>query len=172
MNETELSEYFVKLRNGNKEAFAAVYHSMKQPVFTVIYRIVGNKETAEDLTHDVFVKLFQFPPDPSVKKIRAWIFRMARNLAIDALRKKECDELQENVPVSEDGFDQLMQRMDIDAAISKLPCLEREVFTLHVDGEFTFHEISSIVHLSFPSVYRKYRKALNLMRKELSGGAL
>ena len=88
MAETNLRELFTRIQNGDKDAFICVYQELKQPVYTISYRITQSKETAEDITHDIFVKLFSSPPDSSVKNIRAWIFQMARNLSIDALRKK------------------------------------------------------------------------------------
>ena len=82
MNNEQLKILFTKIRNKDKEAFTTVYNEMKFPVFTVIYRIVNNKEIVEDITQEVFVRLFVSTPDPSVKNIRAWIFTLARNLAI------------------------------------------------------------------------------------------
>ena len=92
MNETDLQKAFDKIRNGDREAFTLLYSDLKQPIYTIICRIVQSRETAEDITQDVFVKLFVSPPEPSVKNIRAWIFRMARNSAIDALRRKRSTE--------------------------------------------------------------------------------
>lgn len=83
----ELKEYFSKMRDGDKEAFAHIYNELKSPVFTVSFRIVQSREAAEDITHDVFVKLYTSPPDSNVKNLKAWVFQMTRNLSLDALRK-------------------------------------------------------------------------------------
>ena len=71
MNETDLQKAFDKIRNGDREAFTLLYSDLKQPIFTIICRIVQSKETAEDIMQDVFVKLFVSPPEPSVKNTRA-----------------------------------------------------------------------------------------------------
>ena len=172
MSETELKEFFSRVRKGNKEAFAWVYTELKQPVYTVVRRIVQSKELAEDVTQDVFVKLFVSPPDPSVKNLRAWIFRMARNGAIDALRKKQSTDLDGEEPAPEDEIGRLAMRMDMEAAIGSLPAAEREILSLRINGELGFREISSVTGMSVPAVYRKYRKAINTLRERLSGGAL
>lgn len=52
MDKTQLSELFVQVQHGDKEAFTQIYHNLKQPVFTIIYRIVQNRTTAEDLTQE------------------------------------------------------------------------------------------------------------------------
>ena len=104
--EINLQALFCRIANGDREAFSCVYQELKRPVYTICYRITGSKESAEDITHDVFVKLFMSPPAPSVQNIRAWIFRMARNLAIDALRKKAYIAEEDESVVVEDAYSQ------------------------------------------------------------------
>lgn len=170
MAETNLQELFTRIQNGDKDSFTCVYQELKQPVYTISYRITQSKETAEDITHDVFVKLFSSPPDSSVKNIRAWIFQMARNLSIDALRKKSRMAEQDEDISSVDSYDRIHLRMDIETALRRLPCDEREIITLHLNADLKFKEISKIVNLSLPATYRKYRKALNCIQTELNGG--
>jgi len=172
MSEAELKEAFSGVRGGDTEAFARVYAELKQPVYTVIRRIVQSRELAEDVTQDVFVKLFVSPPDPSVKNLRAWIFRMAHNGAIDALRKKQEADLDGELPDPEDEIGRLALRMDMEAAIGSLPAPEREILSLRINGELGFREISSVAGMSVAAVYRKYRKAIHTLRELLSGGAL
>ena len=168
--EINLQEQFARIRSGDREAFSCVYQEMKQPVYTICYRITGSKETAEDITHDVFVKLFRSPPDTSVKNTRAWIFQMARNLSIDALRK-ESRRSDRDAPIEiEDPYPHLDLRMDIEAALGNLSCDEREILTLHLNAALNFREISHIIGLSLPATYRRYRNALKLLQKALNGG--
>ena len=172
MFETDLKEYFSRVQNGDKDAFAQIYNELKQPVFTIVCRIVQSKEIAEDVTQDVFVKLFISPPDSSIRNPRAWIFQMARNLAIDALRKKQSIDLDDVELAVEDEISGVIMRWDIESAISRLPRDEREVLTLHINAELHFNEIAHIVGLSLPATYRKYRKAIKTLRELLGGGAL
>ena len=170
MAEMNLRELFDRIQNGDQEAFACVYRELKQPVFTICYRITGSKEDAEDITHDAFVKLFRSPPDASVKNMRAWIFQMARNLSIDALRKKSRMTEQGEPICTEDTYPPIHLRMDLEAALRNLSREEREILTLHLNVDLSFKEISSIVGLSLPATYRKYRKALKHLQDELTGG--
>ena len=170
MAEVNLQELFAKMREGDSASFTSIYQELKQPVYTICYRITQSKETAEDVTHDVFVKLYRTPPDASVKNPRAWIFQMARNLAIDALRKKTPTAGQEEQGDPDEIYDRIHLRMDIDRALKKLPVEEREILALHLNADLSFQEIARIVCLSLPATYRKYRKALKHMQSELNGG--
>lgn len=170
MVERNLSELFARVQSGDINAFAAVYQALKRPVYTICYRITQSRETAEDITHDVFIKLLRSPPDASVKNVRAWIFQMARNLSIDALRK-ESRRSDRDAPIEiEDPYPHLDLRMDIEAALGNLSCDEREILTLHLNAALNFREISHIVGLSLPATYRRYRNALKLLQKALNGG--
>ena len=170
MNETTLRELFSRIRNGDSEAFGLIYRELSQPICTICWRITQSRETAEDITHDVFVKLYTTPPDNSVQNIRAWIFRMARNQAIDALRRNARTAEARNDLHRTDPFDRIHIRMDLEAAFAKLPSEEREILALHLNGQLHFRQIAKIVGLSLPAVYRKYRKALKQIQTELNGG--
>ena len=172
MFETHLKELFEKVRTGDREAFALIYNELKQPVFTIVYRIVQSKEVSEDITHDVFVKLFVSPPDSSVKNPRAWIFQMARNRSIDTLRKKKFVNSDDASVNATDDLGHIAVRLDIESAIQKLSCIEREVLSLHLTAGLHFNEISGIVSLSMPATYRLYRKALKNLQVILEGGSL
>lgn len=173
MNNRDLKESFKKIRNGDKEAFVLVYNELKKPVFTVVFRIVGDISAAEDITQEVFVKLFVSPPDSSVNNPRAWVFKIAHNLSIDALRKKQQSLNIDDIElVADDAFEQIVTRLDIESAINRLTDTERQVISLHLNGGLTFTEISAIMNLSQSAVYRNYRKALKTLRRILNGGAL
>ena len=172
MLDNDLKEYFLRVRDGDREAFAQIYEELKRPVFTIACRIVQSKEIAEDVTQDVFVKLFLSPPDSSVKNPRAWVFRMARNSAIDALRKKQSTVIEDTELAADDEISALSMRMDIESAIRKLPYEEREILSLRINAELNFNEISRIVGLPLSATYRKYRKAIKTLKVFLEGGTL
>lgn len=171
MNNEQLKILFAKIRNKDKEAFTTMYNEMKVPVFTVIYRIVNEKEPAQDITQDVFVRLFVSPPDPSVKNIRAWIFTIAANFAIDWTRKAQTINVDE-LTIPTDNEDDILLRITLDDAQKSLSFIERETIALHLNAGLKFREIAPIVNLSLSATYRTYKKALKKLRTLLSGGAL
>ena len=164
----ELKTCFDGIRTGDKRAFAAMYHEMKTPVYTVVLRIVGSREAAEDVTQELFLRLFKLPPDPSVQNLRAWIFQIARNLAIDERRKgRETAVLGDvTIPATERDLD---TALDVERALTTLPLDDREVVILHLNAGLNFREIAEITGLSLPAVYRRYRRALKTLEKMLKG---
>ena len=157
------------LRRGDREAFAELYRELKTPVYTIIYRIVYDRAQAEDVMQEVFLRLFRSPPDPGVQNLRAWIFRMARNLAIDCRRKpihaEITDELEDTVHPKADA---IVLRLDIEAALRALSSEDREIVTLHLNAGLKFREIAEIVSKPLGTVLWRYRKAIGDLRKMMS----
>ncbi|MBQ9767888.1 MAG: RNA polymerase sigma factor [Lachnospiraceae bacterium] len=170
MDKTNLNELFAQLQRGDKDAFTQLYHDLKQPVFTIIYRIVQNQTTAEDLTQNLFVKLFTAPPDATVKNPRAWIFQTAHNLAIDALRKIQPVGLDDVTLASEERMNAIVIKTDLERAIATLSPTEREILSLRANGGLGFQDIARITEKSLSAVYRSYRKTLKTLQTLLNGG--
>ncbi|MBQ8171574.1 MAG: sigma-70 family RNA polymerase sigma factor [Oscillospiraceae bacterium] len=164
----DIEEMFSRLRNGDKEAFADIYRSLRVPLYTLILRIVNNRETADDIMQELFMRLYSSPPDSTVNNCRAWVFASARNLAIDYIRKHCCEE--KNTTEACTCPDTSAEKLDIERAIAMLSQEQREVLSLHLNAGFTFSEISNITGSTLSSVYRRYRSAIKALRKELNGG--
>ncbi len=81
-----------RARAGSERAYRELLERYQRPVFSLIYRMVRDREQAEDLSQETFVKVFNHLDkyDPKYK-FSSWIFKIASNLSIDALRKKELD---------------------------------------------------------------------------------
>lgn len=155
-----------RIRVGDKAAFEQAYHALKTPVYTLALRLLGSRTAAEDVTQETFLRLYTVPPGPEVRNPNAWLFRVARNLAVDALRKRREEELGENEPAPERD---LPLRLDLESALAALGVEEREIVTLHLNAGITFGEIAGIIGLSLPSVYRRYQKAIRALRETLKG---
>ena len=168
MLEHELQIAFEGIRGGDREAFACVYRDLSKPVYTVALRLLGQREAAEDVTQEIFLKLYQSPPDASVKHLRAWIFRMTHNLAIDMMRKQAPSSVAEDMCAEEDhALGEMTLRLDTARAMAHLPQHERAIVALRIHGELSFAEIARTVGSSLPSTYRAYRRALEKLREEL-----
>ncbi|MBN2204242.1 MAG: sigma-70 family RNA polymerase sigma factor [Thermoleophilia bacterium] len=77
------------LKAGRREAFDTLYRRYSGPVYSYCARLVGDREEAKDLTHDVFVKaLRRLPDEASASSLRPWMYRVATNTCFDALRRR------------------------------------------------------------------------------------
>ena len=83
-----------RARKGRESAFRELIGRYERPVFSLIYRLVRDRERAEDLAQETFIKVLNALDryDPSYK-FSSWIFKIAHNTALDHLRRKEPDTL-------------------------------------------------------------------------------
>lgn len=153
------------LADGDIDAFEDIYMELKVPVYTIIFRILYDKPLSEDVMQEVFIRVFRSPPGLHVQNPRAWIFQIARNLAIDSKRKSQyymsSDYTQSTDPPLEDIVG---MKLDIEAAMRLLALNEREIVTLHINAGLKFREIADITGSPLGTVLWKYQKAIGNMR--------
>jgi RNA polymerase sigma-70 factor (ECF subfamily) len=79
-----------RAQRGDRSAFEILVRAYQTPVFNHIYRLVGDRGLAEDLTQEVFVRLFQKLPGFSFRsRFTTWMFQVASNRVVDELRAQE-----------------------------------------------------------------------------------
>ena len=152
---------FAAMLTGDKAAFTDVYNEIKTPVFTVIYRVVGDRDKAEDIMQDMFLRLLGRGVDSPVQSPRAFLFKMAHNMALDEVRKKTSDALDDEMPDGSDVAETL------DSALARLSIAEREAVTLHVSAGLKFREIAKIQNVPLGTVLSRYDSAIKKLRRML-----
>jgi RNA polymerase sigma-70 factor (ECF subfamily) len=167
MKQAELQSIMQRIRSGDAESFAALYALLGRQVYAVAYRITQSREQAEDITQEIFLRIWRKPPDETVRKPRAWIFRMTQNLAIDAVRRQNPEPLPETVPAEQPD---LLLRTALRQALGTLTAEERTAVLLRTDAELSFAEIADAMHCSLPAAYRCWRRALKQLRAALEEG--
>ena len=170
INKIELHNIFSKLREGDNSQFELLYKNYNQLVYKISFSILKNKESSEDVTQNVFDKIYSLPKDKlPTSKEATWLYAVTKNEALTFLRKertnisleeaynidtgKECDELQ-NI-VDTEKYNKL---------ISGLSVKEKEVVSLKILGEFSFKEIAKILNEPIGTVQWRYYKALNSLQ--------
>ena len=89
MTEHEFYTAIKGLAKGNKDMLHAIYDAYGRLIYTIVYDILKNREDAEDVTSEFFIKLIRVAGTYQKKTShRAWLIRIARNMAIDLLRKR------------------------------------------------------------------------------------
>ncbi|MBD3362890.1 sigma-70 family RNA polymerase sigma factor [Candidatus Dojkabacteria bacterium] len=156
--------------------FTLVYKEFNSPVFNYVYFRTGlQKEKAEDITQDVFLKIWK--KRKTIKKnksLRAWIFTIARNTVIDFYRTNKkttsLDDLNyydflEAENVSKDDpilFDYLTKQM------SKLSNKDQELITLKYINQLSIKEISKVIKKSNTATKVAIHRALKRLKKIIS----
>jgi RNA polymerase sigma-70 factor (ECF subfamily) len=78
-----------KAQRGDERAFSLIVRAYEVPVFNYVLRMVGDRSLAEDLTQEVFIRVFQGLPKFSLRsKFTTWLFQVTKNRVLDELRRR------------------------------------------------------------------------------------
>src|SRR5881628_4252867 len=79
-----------KAQRGDERAFSLIVRAYEVPVFNYVLRLVGDRSLAEDLTQEVFIRVFQGLPKFSLRcRFTTWLFQVTKNRVLDELRATE-----------------------------------------------------------------------------------
>ena len=169
-------------REGDQNAYREMERRYGRPVFDLIYGMVGQRELAEDLAQETFVKAFRALDrhDPE-RKPSAWMLRIANNTAIDYVRLKRPDSTRSHLTMTPRYIDRRGLHMPTPSATptaSTDPCefaakLERALqglrpeyrrcFVLHYIEERSYDEIADIMNLPVGTYLSRARAELKRM---------
>jgi len=150
------------------ESFEVLVKKYLKPIYSFVYRYVGNSQDAEDITQETFVKVWKnlkkFNPQKSFK---TWIFSIAKNSAIDFLRKKK------TIPFSDEIIDTFadpapfIPELSLSTILEKIPSEYRMILFLHYNDHFTFREIAEVLEESINTIKSRHRRGLIMLKKIL-----
>ena len=178
-------------RDGRDSAFRELVRRYERPVFSLIFRMVRNRETAEDLSQDTFVKVLNHIDRYSPEfKFSSWLFKIANNVAIDHLRKRQLDVISmdgaayasSSAEVEATSFDVAVRQESaleemaaremgsaIESAIARLRPEYRSCIMLrHVEGR-SYEEIAATLDLPLGTVKTYIHRARHELRRALEG---
>ena len=173
--------YIERILAGDTSCFASLFDRYGKQVYAWVCRVIQNREDAEELTEDVFVKAFQHLESfRSESDFLTWLYRIAYNLSISAVRKKKVEYLaiedSQLSNVSEEMIqDQLGQtdsseRLDLlDWALEQLPPDDRALILLFYKEDKSIEELAQITGLSIANIKVKLhrtRKKLYILMTE------
>jgi len=174
-----------RILRGERDRFTDLVRRYEKRVINYVYRITHRYEEAHDLTQEIFVKVYVAIDryDPKYQ-FSTWLFRIAQNSAIDALRKKSVIEVPMARPATEDGNQKEREFADggvspyralknkelsaaIDRAVRDLPPDYRELIQLRHFAELSYEEIATMKKLPLGTVKNKLFRARNLLKDVL-----
>jgi RNA polymerase sigma-70 factor, ECF subfamily len=179
------------VKAGDEQSFSLLLHRYRTPLVNFLYRMVRNREQAEDLAQEVFLRVYRARADyvPSAK-FTTWLFRIATNLALNSVRDHRYQRMEISIdaPVTvdaEDGDERQLDvadnRPDIEQhlveetrrkmirhAIDKLPEKQRAAVLLHKYQELDYNEIAKILSCSESALKSLLFRAYETLRVELA----
>ena len=173
------------VRRGDAEAFAVVYQRHASSAFSLAYRMMGSRATAEDVTQEAFLSAWRSGAryDRGRGSVRTWLLGIVHNRAIDAMRRgrvrdfpRADDEFAaERLEADEKTDVEVARRQEaaaIRAAIETLPTEQSRVIELAYFGGFTHTEIAEMIKTPVGTVKGRMRLGLKKLRDELGRGAV
>ena len=178
MNSSE--ELTARARRGDDEAFRLIFDRYARPIISFIYDMVGNRDLAEELTQETFVRAYKnLRGLRDDAKLSTWLFGIAKNVARESLRYRHRSA--EKVEIEDDRVIELndgklppdRQLLDkelngvIRDALGALDEDKRVVFTLKIFQQRSYEEISEITGSSIPKLKTDLHRARAEMRRRI-----
>ena len=173
-----------KAQRGDERAFTLILRAYEVPVFNYILRLVGDRSLAEDMTQEVFLRVFQGLPNFSLRsKFTTWLFQVAKNRVLDELRATE------RRPRATVALEDVPPLVVVDAPFERLETIDalwRGVENLNVDLKMalllrdivgmSYTEIADALEITLATVKWRIYKAreevqLSLAREGITAGS-
>ncbi|MBU4198502.1 MAG: sigma-70 family RNA polymerase sigma factor [Verrucomicrobia bacterium] len=173
-----------QVKAGDDRAFDALMARYKRPVINFVCRLIGNASEAEDLAQDVFVRAYQNIRKPGFHQttgaFSTWLFQVARNAAIDCLRRRKRRPTESLTTLEEDGENLAVTARTADreiavkeigeqiaAAVALLPEDQKTAVILSEYENLSYVEIAAIMKCSVKSVESRLYRAKQFLRDRL-----
>lgn len=168
---------------GDEHALDSLVDRHMHATYAFVFRLVGNASATEDITQDAFVKAWKHIRRYRFgTNFRTWLFSIARNTAIDWLRKKKelafsefetdtgnvlIDTLVDDAPRADELLARAHDIRFLESLLAELDQKYRDVVLLRHTSDLTFEEIGSVLHRPLDTVKSQYRRALSALQKLL-----
>ncbi|WP_096550127.1 RNA polymerase sigma factor SigW [Ureibacillus thermosphaericus] len=171
---------------GDQNAFSDIVSLYQHKLYQICYRMLGNKQEAEDIAQEAFVRAYiNLHTFDQNRKFSTWLYRIATNLCIDRIRKKKPDyyldaevdgtdglNMYSHIATEEDLPEDVALQMEIQERIqyeiSRLPEKYRTVIVLKYIEECSLQEISEILDLPLGTVKTRIHRGREALRKQLN----
>ncbi|MFO7871060.1 MAG: RNA polymerase sigma factor [Kiritimatiellia bacterium] len=168
------------LQRGEEGAFDEVFHRYRRLVFAYLRGKTGDRHLAEDIVEETFIALVRNAARiDAARGVRGWLFRTARNRAVDALRQRQFETPVEDVYPAELPGKAVSPAERVVAgesaqlvrkALSDLPERERDLMILRFYGGLTFRETAHVLKRPLGTVLWQARKILGKLKAEMGRG--
>lgn len=161
---------------GDINAFEVLIERYKKAVFNTAYRMMGNREEAEDISQEAFIRMFnslsRYNPE---YKFMTWALKVTTNLCLDSLRKRKAEtvpiddgfEIKDGKDTPEEEYIRKENQKLVQDAIMKLPEKYREFLILFHQRNLSYQEIMEVTGESLTIVKNRLYRARQMLKEEL-----
>lgn len=170
MTQIEFEASIRKIRQGDKNGLKEIYEAYISYIYMIVLGVVGSKENAEDVTSEFFIKIWTVADTyQSNGAHKAWLATIARNMALDFVRKNKreipTEEFAEDVSTDETPEEEVVGDMTVQDALATLNEAERQIVDMKVLGEMSFREISERLGIPMGTITWRYQNAIKKLRR-------
>ena len=173
----------VHVARGDERAFEILYDRHGKVAWSLAFRLLGDREAAEDLVQEAFLAVWNGAAGYSQAKgsVRTWVLSILHHRAVDRLRQgaasRRRQEALEQVamiePAAPDAAEVALARVaanEVQSALADVPGDQREVLRLAYYGGYTHHEIAGMLSLPLGTVKSRMRLGLERVRRNIDPG--
>jgi RNA polymerase sigma-70 factor (ECF subfamily) len=169
-----------RLRDGQQQALSVLYDRYAGLVYSLAYKIIQNRQEAEDLTQEIFLTFYNknsFDPDKGA--LSTFLILLTRSRAIDKLRREHkknnfleqwkkviTEESKEPLPLEKASLQERQEKLT--SALAQLPQAQRQVLAMNYYQELSQSQIAKTLNLPLGTVKSRSRQALLQLKKLLS----
>jgi RNA polymerase sigma-70 factor (ECF subfamily) len=177
------NELIVLIRGKNSGLYAEIIERYQGKLFAYLFRLIGNREEAEDLLQDVFIKAYRnINSYDTARKFSSWIYRIAHNEAVNFIKRRylkrfisweDVSSTKDKLEVRsmDDGPDEIWIKKEsvkgVGEAINKLPLKYRQVLLLRYFSDKSYEEISEILGKPLNTVGTLINRAKKKLAEEV-----
>ncbi len=151
-----------------------LYSRYGKELYLYIFSLCRQEETAKDLLHETFLKAMIALPE-GITNTRAWLYRVAKNLVFNQMKKQKWEAAEENLPEPSTDEDLLADYLRDERyrilydAISRLEERKREILVMQYFGNLSQKEIAAILHMTPENVRVLACRAKKELKREMEG---
>ena len=168
-------ELLALIQNGSHPAFAVLVERHSNRFYRLAFRYLQNRETAEDVVQDAFVKLWENPAlwQPGRSKFTTWFYRVVVNLCLDLRKKKKPEALEDDTLVADEreAVDESMMRAQehkiLEREIAALPERQRMALNLCFNEDLTNQEAADAMGLNLKALQSLIMRAKTTLKERM-----
>jgi RNA polymerase sigma-70 factor (ECF subfamily) len=170
----DLAALIRRAQDGSEAALEIIIARFQDRIAGFVYSLIGRDDAIEDLCHDIFIKMISgLPGLKNPDAFEAWLFRIARNVAMDSLRRKRLwrmfvpfEPKHEQIAEAPRSGDSRIE--EFRAALDGMPPNQKELILLLAENDWTYEQLAEITRSSVSAVKSRLFRAREYLRQRVA----